>query len=348
MTDAKPPRVLLLDDDVGKRYAIARQLQQAGFIVDEAETGAQALALVTPEHDVAILDLRLPDLDGFEVCRRIKAEQATSRVMVLELSATWASAQDRAKGLDLGADAYLAHPVESVELIATINALIRLRRAVHERDLERELFVAMVGHDLRNPLGAISTSIDLLRTGKSDEARQRDILDRAARSVQRMRRLIDQVLVFTQSLSDDLELHQEDLDLVALCREVVGELSATKVELIADGEVRVRGDHDRLSQVIENLVSNAIRHGAGTATVRVSAADSDHVEVSVHNPGTPIPAAAMPSLFEPYRRATTRPGGFGLGLFIVDRITRAHRGTVTVTSSEDHGTTFKVRLPRTS
>ncbi len=339
---SSPPHLLFVDDDVGKRYSIARQLRHAGFVVDEAETGAQALAMISPAHDVAILDLRLPDLDGFEVCRRIKAGDATSRVMVLELSATWSTAHDRAKGLNLGADAYLVHPVEIVELVATLNALIRLRRAVHERDLERELFVAMVGHDLRNPLGSIGQALELLGHATEFGDDERDYVARATRNVGRMTRLIDQILVFTKSLSGDIAIDRQPVALVPLCRASLEHLGA-RLQLVIDAEPVVDGDADRLAQVIENLASNARNHGTGTPTVRVGV-DGRHAVLAVHSHGTPIPAEAIATLFEPYRRASSRPGGFGLGLFIVDRIVRAHGGTVQVTSTAEDGTTFTVRL----
>lgn len=338
-------RILFVEDDMGKRYVIARQLRAAGFEVDEAETGEQGLAKVRPTHDVIVLDLRLPDLHGWEVCRRVKANPDTSTIMVLELSATLSTAQDRAKGLDLGADAYLVHPVELVELVATVDALVRLRRAVHERDVQRELFVATVSHDLRNPLAAIVTGLEVLKMSPRLETRERDVIAKVDRSVGRMRRLIDQLLVFTQSIAGTMALARSKTTLGAVIAATTAELAPVRgviVEKEADPELS--GDPERLSQVVENLVSNAIKHGTGDVTVRV-ARDDAHVKLTVHNMGPPIPPDALPTLFEPFRRATPRSGGFGLGLFIVDRIARAHGGTVSVASSATEGTTFTVRLP---
>src|SRR5262245_58073362 len=124
-----PTRVLFVEDDVGKRYVIARQLRSLEFEVVEAETGADGLAKLWPDFDIVILDMKLPDMYGWEVCRRIKENPQTSSIMVLELSGTLATPYDRARGLELGADAYLVHPVELVELVATLRALYRLRRA---------------------------------------------------------------------------------------------------------------------------------------------------------------------------------------------------------------------------
>src|SRR5262249_47792659 len=128
----RPPRVLFVEDDLSKRYVIARQLRAADFEIVEAATGAEGLAKLTPELAIAILDMRRPDRYGWEVCRKIKETPQTASVMVLELSAALTTPHDRARGLELGADAYLVHPVELVELVATLRALYRLRCA--ERD----------------------------------------------------------------------------------------------------------------------------------------------------------------------------------------------------------------------
>src|SRR5215467_6878495 len=122
----RPPRVLFVEDATGKRYVIARQLRAVDFDVVEAATGAEGLAKLSPDFDIAILDMKLPDMYGWDVCKRIKQNPQTSSIMVLELSGTLATAHDRARGLELGADAYLVHPVEVVELIATLRALYRL------------------------------------------------------------------------------------------------------------------------------------------------------------------------------------------------------------------------------
>src|SRR5690606_4369754 len=140
-----------IEDDIGKRYVIARQLRAYELDVDEAETGQQGLEMVRPHHDVVILDVKLPDMLGFEVCRRIKSDPDTASGKILELSATLVDPASRAHGLEQGADAYLVHPVEMIELIAAVRALVRLRHAERDKARAVELFLAMLSHDLRNP-----------------------------------------------------------------------------------------------------------------------------------------------------------------------------------------------------
>src|SRR3954468_14971046 len=184
----RPPRVLFVEDDIGKRYVIARQLRAAEFEIVEATTGAEALAALTPEFDIAILDMKLPDMYGWDICRKIKESSQTASIMVLELSATLATAHDRARGLELGADAYLVHPVELVELVATLRALYRLRRAERERERHRELFLGTVGHDLRNPLQTILTATQVLSESENLTPPDRKLVATIGRSTERMRR----------------------------------------------------------------------------------------------------------------------------------------------------------------
>ncbi len=119
--------VLYVEDNEAQRYAVMRLLRQAGFEVIEASRGEDALRLVLSHPDLVILDVKLPDMSGFEVCQRIKASPLTADIPVLHLSATFITSESRVRGLDSGADAYLAQPVEPAELIATAKALIRGR-----------------------------------------------------------------------------------------------------------------------------------------------------------------------------------------------------------------------------
>jgi signal transduction histidine kinase len=340
-----PPRVLFVEDDIGKRYVIARQLRVHGFEIIEATTGAEALEKLSPEFDIALLDIRLPDMYGWDICKRIKSDPRTASMLVLELSATLASAEDRARGLDLGADAYLVHPVEIVELTATLRALYRLRKAERERERERELFLGTIGHDLRNPLQTIMTATQLLGTAEVLPPSERKLVATIERTAERMHRLIDQMLIFTQGASGGVPLRRERIDLGGLCRALVREHAQTH-KVVVDDQLAtpVEIDRERMTQLIDNLLTNAVRYGEGTVTLRL-ARDAGEAVLAVHNHGKPIAADRLATLFDPYRRATNTHGGVGLGLYIVDQIARAHDGAVEVTSAADHGTTFTVRFP---
>jgi signal transduction histidine kinase len=343
----RPPRVLFVEDDIGKRYVIARQLRAAGFEIVEATTGAEAFGQLTPELDIVILDMKLPDMYGWDICRKIKENPQTASVMVLELSAALVTPHDRARGLEMGADAYLVHPVELVELVATLRALFRLRRAERDRERHRELFLGTVGHDLRNPLQTIVTATQVLAASQALGASERRIVSTIERTADRMRRLIDQLLTFTQGAAGGVPIERQPVDLGELVRTAVREHAASCDVAIDDHLVApVSIDPGRITQVIDNLVTNAIRYGTGRVTVRLSR-EADVATIAVHNGGAPIPPDKLDTLFDPYRRATSSQGGVGLGLYIVDQIARGHGGSVHVTSTAEAGTTFTVRLPAT-
>jgi PAS domain S-box-containing protein len=132
--------ILCVDDDDAARYALVRTLQRAGFRTSEASTGSEALRKMAERPDLVVLDVHLPDLDGFVVCQRIKSDARTVSTPVLQISADFTDVEDRTRGLELGADAYLTQPLAPTELIATIRALLRARRAEERaRTIAREL-----------------------------------------------------------------------------------------------------------------------------------------------------------------------------------------------------------------
>ncbi|WP_394781315.1 response regulator, partial [Undibacterium sp.] len=135
-----PPTIVILnvDDEHGARYAKTRVLQNAGFTVVEAVNGTQALEMVTSHApDLVLLDVKLPDINGLEVCRRIKADPAAAAVLILQTSAALTQREDRIRGLEGGADNYLVTPIEADELVANVRALLRLRSTQKElRDSE--------------------------------------------------------------------------------------------------------------------------------------------------------------------------------------------------------------------
>ena len=146
--------ILLVDDDPAKRYTIAKTLFRAGFEVQEAGTGSEALRLVASLPDLVVLDVKLPDMDGFEVCRRIKSDPVTTAIPVLHISTTFVDIEAKVHGLDSGADGYLTNVAEPMELVATVRALLRARRAEDAARLSK--------HQWQTTFDAISDGVLLL------------------------------------------------------------------------------------------------------------------------------------------------------------------------------------------
>jgi PAS domain S-box-containing protein len=229
----------------------------------------------------------------------------------------------------------------------------RLYGQVMERaELEQHL-AGIVSHDLSTPILAIGLGAQLLLSDKELSARQRQTLERIQGSSERARRMTRDLLDFTQArLGGRLQVHARPLNLHELARGAVEELATAaphrKLEHRHTGDGAGEWDPDRLTQLLTNLVNNALTYSPPDTPVQVETrGEGDSVWVRVKG-GRPIPAQMIPRLFRPLERGEQREGGrsIGLGLFIVDHIVRAHGGTVTVHSTEEEGTTFSVRLPR--
>jgi signal transduction histidine kinase len=225
------------------------------------------------------------------------------------------------------------------------------REAERVRDLQHRL-MAIVGHDLRTPLGAILLSAGALTARGDLTPQQAKVVDRIATSAGRMNAIIGDLLDFGRARQGmGFALRLERVDLGEVARRAIAELTAggrRPVALRVEGDPALDGDPARLAQVASNLIGNALEHGgAGEVSVRVDGRGPD-VRLAVHNEGPPIPPELLPHVFEPFRRGDDdrRAGGTGLGLFIVREIVVAHGGTATASSDAAGGTTLTVRLPR--
>jgi signal transduction histidine kinase len=219
-------------------------------------------------------------------------------------------------------------------------------------DEARERFIGMLGHDLRTPLGAIIMGLELLDDLTEGQA---GVVTRIGRSAQRIEAMIRDVLDFARGrLGGGIPVAVRPCDLGVICADAVAEMQqaqpARELSFEASGDLCGEWDPSRVEQVLSNLLGNAITHGTGGIRV-TTRGDADEVVTTVHNHGAPIPAALIPTLFEPFTGqvvGTPRVrNGLGLGLYIASEIVHAHGGKISVTSQQGEGTTFVIRWPRT-
>jgi PAS domain S-box-containing protein len=291
-----------------------------------------------------------------QLAPRIREVFATGQIETMAFDAPTLSAPDEGRSWLL-----MFYPVRTPSgEITQVGAVsvdvtdeVRARRQLARTVEYNEKFIAILGHDLRNPLNAITTSAELLqrRAATPEIARP---ATRIVLSAERMSRMIAQLLDLARvRVGDGLRVQPAPLDLGALCQLVLDELRqvhpAAALDLTTAGSLQGRWDGDRLAQVISNLAGNALEHGEGAAVrVDLDGRDPDSVVIRVENGGE-IPDDVLATLFEPFRgvhhrRENTR--GLGLGLYISRAIVVAHRGRIDVQSSREDGTRFHIVLPR--
>jgi signal transduction histidine kinase len=226
----------------------------------------------------------------------------------------------------------------------------------HDVNAARDRFLAVLAHDLRTPVSAILLSSRVLLEEGGLTHEQDEMLSVMERSAQRMTHLIDDLLDLAfAGFGEAFPLHRARTDLGALVREVGDEVKTTargaRIDVETSGPLVGHWDQRRLAEALTNLLSNAVAHGAPGKPIMVNACgDGDvRVTIDVTNEGRPIPGEQMSSLFNPMKRATgggTDRRHLGLGLYIVNRIVEAHGGSIDVRSSNEHGTTFRITIPR--
>ena len=231
-------------------------------------------------------------------------------------------------------------------------------RFTEDLDKSKEMFLAILGHDLRSPIGAVLTSSKFMLETKDLEEPHLTLTTRIVSATTRMNNMVGALLDFTRGrLGGGIPVVRAGMNMGKLVHDVVNEVLAAhpkrKIKVNARGALSGRWDCERMSQVVTNLLGNALEHGSERSAVSVDVQGSDdEVTIAVHNHGAAIPEDQLDGIFNAMKLQTTptkftgASANLGLGLYIADRIVHAHKGRIEVVSSEERGTTFTVHLPR--
>ncbi len=351
-------KFLLVDDVDENLVALEALLRRDGLEVLKARSGAEALELLLI-HEVALafLDVQMPEMNGFELAELMRGMERTKHVPIIFVTAGALDPQRAFKGYEHGAVDFLFKPIDPHIMRSKADVFFQLQRQKIElaNNLRlNEMFVGILGHDLRTPLSAIVTGAHLLERRLTDENNLRAV-GRMVSSAGRMRDMIDQMLDLTRArLGGGLGFvrGRRQVDLGELVGRVAEEVQAATpgrlVTTTARGDCRTAADPTRLAQLFSNLISNAVQHGLPDGGIS-AAVDGEAAEIvaTIHNEGA-IRAEVLPRIFDPFRgdRSSLSSRGLGLGLYISQQIAIAHGGTIAVESSPEAGTTFTVRLPK--
>jgi two-component system, sensor histidine kinase and response regulator len=357
-------KCLLVDDLEENLLALSALLRREDVEILEARSGAEALELLLA-HDVALalLDVQMPDMDGFELAELMRGSDRTRHVPIIFVTAGVRDQYRLFKGYDTGAVDFLYKPIDPHILKSKADVFFQLYRQKQQlaQQLEEltttlrlnELFTAVLGHDLRNPLSAILNTASLLERISNEDVVKQSAL-RMLSSGRRMSRMIDDMLDLTRSrLGGGIPLRRQEVDVGQLVQRVIQEHQLAfpdgRFQTHQEGDLSGYWDADRLAQVASNLIGNALSHGEKDDPVEVALNGSraDSVTLTVTNTGV-IPEDVLPHLFDPFRGTQRRVGrsdGLGLGLFIVQQIVLAHGGRVDV-KTDARRTSFVVQIPR--
>jgi signal transduction histidine kinase len=371
-------RILIVDDNADMRDYMTRLLRDRWSVTAVAD-GLEAVEELRREpFDLVVSDVMMPRLDGFGLLGAIKSDPSFTETPVILLSAR-AGEESRIEGLGAGADDYIEKPFSAAQLVAQVSAQLTIQRARREARRERDRllareqeakrealaasrtkdeFLAMLSHELRNPLAPIVSAIRLLRlSGAPSPA-----LDILERQTGHLTRLVDDLLDVSRITRRKIELRRRRIELseaVDKAVEIVHPLLEERSHEVDLREVLRHGlavdaDPDRLAQIISNLLSNAAKYSDAGSTITVRAARvGDRVSLSMKDEGVGIAPDMMGRVFELFAQhpqAIERSeGGLGLGLAIVRHLTELHGGTVSVRSDgPGKGSEFIVELPAAS
>ena len=353
-------RILAVDDTPDNLALIETILEDEGYEIILVSSGAAALAQVEQSPpDLILLDIMMPEMDGYEVTRRIRQNLKLPYIPILLLTAHHAS--DVVQGLESGADDFVRKPVDVDELAARVRSLLRLKHSIDEREqlsLQRQDFIAHLTHDLRTPLVAADNMLKLF--GQEAfcplSADMHEAIAAMIRSNYHLMQIVDTLLEVQCYEAGAKNLTFIQCNLGEIATEVVQELKhlaqskGLSLTVNVDPQsaaVKVSGDYLELRRMITNLVGNAIKFTEqGSIDISVTVpAPQDMAIVKIRDTGPGISDQELAQLFQRFRKGAHQQSGSGLGLHLVSRIVQAHQGTIAVESQPDQGSVFTIGLP---
>jgi signal transduction histidine kinase len=377
--------ILLVDDHPANLLTLEAVLEPLGYDLVRAQSGEEALrCLLRQDFALILMDVRMPDMDGFQTVALIKERPKMMDVPIIFVSASAREAQDISRGYQYGAVDYLTKPFDPDLLRAKVSVLVALhlqaeriavqREQLMERRLElqvqqahraaaekaskmKDQFLAMISHELRAPLNAIMGWTELLAKFDLDEERMRRAIATIQRNAEAQKRLVDDLIDISTMLTGKFRLRLEAVDLAEVVQSALDDARPAaekkRIELVSNLEAveRVQSDAARLQQILGNLLNNAIKFVPEGGKVMVNLRRAgERVEIEVADTGIGIALENLSRVFERFwqaeRPAAMESAGLGLGLAIADQLARLHGGEIRADSPGiGRGASFTLSLP---
>jgi len=357
--------VLLVDDTIENLRLLSKMLGEKGYDVRAVTNGRQALIAVDQETpDLILLDINMPEMNGYEVCRQLKARPASRDIPIMFLTALNDTA-DKLRAFDAGAVDFITKPFQFEEVQARVRTHLELRRTTREladsysalRSLEgmRDDLVHMIVHDMGSPLTAVLARLEALcLTLDSLDEEAREDLESAAQSVLAVTAMTHDLLDVSRLEAGKMHLQRVVFDLARLAGEVCANLGASDVgrpiRVETPGVVEVSCDQAMVRRILENLVSNGIKHTPAGSPLRVVIRSlPGRARVEVHDSGSGVAPGDRARIFEKFgtieARRTRGYHSVGLGLAFCKLAVEAHGGSIGVDAGVPVGSTFWFEVP---
>lgn len=360
------PSVLVVDDEPHGFKVIHALLKPENYALFYVSSGAEALTqLDSINPDVILLDLMMPDMDGIEVCQRIKADTDWKHVPIIMVTAL-DSKNDLARCLDAGADDFISKPVNRVELCARVRSMLRIKQqydALRGTMQLREEMSDMMVHDLRNPVTTVLLGSHFVLAQNLLQGKALEKIQMINAAGQRLNSMINDLLMMAKMESGKLLLNRTAIDLntlveaiVTTAQEVAGSKNVQLATQLPDATVQISADANLLHRAIDNLLANAIKFSpqGGRITVRIESQATltqselgvSQAKIQVLDEGPGVKPELQEQIFKKYETGDAIEGAsqIGLGLCFCKRVAEAHNGKIYVQNNEPKGAIFTLEI----
>lgn len=367
--DLRGRHILVVDDDRLNVRILTNILKTEGYIIADANSGERALELYEEFNpDLVLLDVVMPGINGFETCRELKKRYGDTAAPVIFITAK-SESEDVVEGLGAGGVDYLPKPFRGKEALARIRTHLHIRCLLEQQktlveqlsnaNAAKNKFMGMAAHDLRNPLASIRGLAEFLREGIGGPLSpdQHDLVDTIHDASQAMLVMVNELLDLATIEAGELKVVAEKRNLADLVEKCVflanidAQKKGSHIEFTTiDHQAIASFDGPKIKQVIDNLLSNALKFSPPNSTIRVELARfAQGWSVSVRDNGPGIPENERDRLFKDFSRLSVKPTAgeksTGLGLAICRKIVEAHKGVISATNMPTGGCEFKVSIP---
>lgn len=346
-------KILIVDDAVDTVELLTKRFRSEGYDTSEAYNGEEALSKVPEYHpDLIVLDIMMPKIDGYEVCRTLKTDDSTKYIPILMLTAK-GEVDYKVKGLDIGADDYMAKPFDYKELAARVRSLLSIK-ATHEKKVEEERSGALeqmmeqVAHEIRNPLTAIGGFARKVFSKLPEDDPNRRYMQMIIEDVAVLESMIKQLIELKSmsiSMKEPADINQIIRDSLQVFEQDIRQKSVQVETDLQEGLPSLVADRKLLKRAFCNLIKNSIEAmEAGTKVLKISSSNTDNsLVLEFADTGKGISQDKIRYIFDPM--VTSKVYGPGLGLTFASKIIQDHNGTISVKSEPEKGTAFKIIFP---